>query len=188
MPTIFSHAILASALGGAFQSGQPTKLSGRFWILTAICAIVPDLDVVGFAFQIQYGDMFGHRGLTHSLSFALLVGLITPYIFFSAEHVLRRKLIIYFAAVTFTHPLLDMLTNGGLGVALLAPFGNERFFSAWRPIEVSPIGSDFFSERGIYVLISEIAWIWLPSLVIAFMAMLVWRKRMKTQPADISRT
>ncbi len=188
MPTIFSHAILASALGGAFQSAQPTKLPGRFWILTAVCAVVPDLDVVGFAFRIQYGSMFGHRGLTHSLSFAILAGLITSFIFFSAEHVLRLKLVFYFAAVTFTHPLIDMLTNGGLGVALLAPFSNERFYFPWRPIEVSPLGFGFFSERGMVVVISEIAWIWLPSLAIAFMARLVWRKRMKTQPADISRT
>jgi len=36
--------------------------------------MLPDIDVIGFSFGIQYGDMFGHRGLTHSLCFALLAG------------------------------------------------------------------------------------------------------------------
>jgi len=131
MPTIFSHAIFASALGSAFQSA---KLSARFWILTAICAMLPDLDVIAFGFGIEYGSMFGHRGITHSLAFAILVGLAVPTLFFSSAQIPKWTLALYFAAVTVSHPLLDMLTNGGLGVALFAPFSNERFFFPWRPI------------------------------------------------------
>jgi inner membrane protein len=62
-----------------------------------------------------------------------------------------------------SHPLLDMLTNGGLGVALFAPFSKERFFFPWRPVEVSPIGFNFFSEWGARVLLSEFRWVWLPA-------------------------
>ena len=43
-------------------------------------------------------------------------------------------------ASTLSHGLVDMLTNGGLGVALLAPFDNGRYFFPFRPIEVSPLG------------------------------------------------
>jgi inner membrane protein len=44
------------------------------------------------------------------------------------------------AAAAASHPLLDMLTDGGLGVALLAPLSWERLFFPVRPIPVSPIG------------------------------------------------
>ena len=173
MPTIFSHAVFACALGRTLQSATS---SARFWILSAACAILPDLDVIAFAFGISYSSMLGHRGITHSIFFAILVGVIVSFLF-PKEAAVRWKLALYFAAVTVSHPLLDMLTNGGLGVALLAPFTNERFFSPWRPIEVSPIGVGFFSERGLAVLLSEFVWIWLPSFLIVVTSWLARRGR-----------
>ncbi|HVR39947.1 MAG TPA: metal-dependent hydrolase, partial [Thermoanaerobaculia bacterium] len=41
-----------------------------------IASILPDADVAGFAFGIPYGSMFGHRGFTHSILFALLASLL----------------------------------------------------------------------------------------------------------------
>ena len=68
-----------------------------------------------------------------------------------------------------SHGLLDMLTNGGLGVALFWPFELTRHFAPLTPIAVSPIGlSDFISARGATVLWSEAIWIWMPlTLVVA---------------------
>jgi inner membrane protein len=176
MPTIFSHAIFATAIGKVYTS-EPLPL--RFWLLTAICSMLPDADVVGFIFHIKYGSMFGHRGITHSIAFALLVGIIVGMCCFKQTQISRSKLILYFSLVTLSHPLLDMLTNGGLGVALFAPFSGERYFFPWRPIEVSPIGVRFFSARGLDVFMSEVLWIWLPSvLLIAEMWIvrrLMWR-------------
>ncbi len=58
-----------------------------------------------------------------------------------------------------------MLTNGGLGVELFWPFSEQRLFSAWRVIEVSPLSlSRVFSGRGVVVLQSELLWVWLPAL------------------------
>jgi len=138
--------------------------------------MLPDLDVIAFGFGIEYGSMFGHRGITHSLAFAILVGLAVPTLFFSSAQIPKWTLALYFAAVTVSHPLLDMLTNGGLGVALFAPFSNERFFFPWRPIEVSPIGAGFFSERGLSVVASEALWIWVPSILIVAVSWLARRK------------
>ena len=173
MPTIFSHAVFACALGTALQ---PTTSTARFWILSAACAILPDLDVLSFAHGISYSSTLGHRGITHSIFFAVLVGVIVSFLF-PKEEIVRWKLALYFAAVTVSHPLLDMLTNGGLGVALLAPFTNERFFSPWRPVEVSPIGVGFFSDRGLAVILSEFVWIWLPSFLIVATSWLARRGR-----------
>ena len=72
----------------------------------------------------------------------------------------------YFSAVTASHALLDGLTDGGLGVALLAPFSAGRYFLPWRPLEVSPIGPSFFSTRGLDVLMSEARWVWVPCVLL----------------------
>ena len=169
MPTIFSHAVFASAAGKAYFS-QP--MPTRFWVLTTTCAMLPDVDAIGFAFGLPYDSMFGHRGLTHSIAFALLVGLVVGTFAFGKRTTApgRLQLVLYFTLVTLSHPLLDAMTNGGLGVALFAPFSAQRYFFPFRPIEVSPIGMRFFSERGLEVLASEVVWVWLPGLLIYLVA------------------
>ena len=147
----------------------------RFWILAMLCAVLPDADVVAFAFGVPYDSMFGHRGLTHSLAFALLLALMVVAIFFrDAER--KVALVTFFFFATISHSALDALTNGGLGVALFAPFSDGRYFFPARPVEVSPIGvGSFFSARGLDVIRSELLWIWFPSsLVVA--AVLIFRR------------
>lgn len=176
MPTIFSHAVFAVCAGRSFVS---KSVAVWFWLLTALCAIVPDADVAGYSFGVERGGMFAHRGFTHSIIFAAIFGALIAFV---AKRFLRidfsqSKLTVYFALATLTHPLLDMLTNGGSGVALLAPFSNERFFFPWRPVEVSPIGFGFFSERGIGVILSEIFWLWIPAFALLLIATLIRKKR-----------
>jgi inner membrane protein len=167
MPSIFSHAIFASAVGSAYTA-EPMAMPRRYWVLTSACAMLPDADAIGFAFGVRYDSMLGHRGLTHSIAFALFVGFVVGMFAFEKRSTGPGKfqLVLYFTFVTLSHPLLDALTNGGRGVALLAPFSAERYFFPFRPIEVSPIGMQFFSERGLAVLLSEVIWVWLPALLI----------------------
>jgi inner membrane protein len=123
--------------------------------------------VISFSFGIPYEAMLGHRGLTHSLVFAVLVGFIVARLGFGIWGVGFGMCWVWFAAVTASHGLLDALTNGGRGIAFFAPFSDHRYFFPWRPIQVSPIGVGFFSARGLRVLASEGRWIWLPSAIIA---------------------
>ena len=81
--------------------------------------------------------------------------------------------------ITASHSILDGLTNGGLGVALLAPFDNSRYFFPFRPIEVSPIGLAFFGERGYTVIKSEIIWVWVPALSVVLLKVLFGRTFVK---------
>ena len=128
--------------------------------------MAPDADVLGFRFGIHYGDFLGHRGFTHSLAFAALVALVVVSMRGSVAH--RRALWLYLFVATASHGLLDAFTDGGLGVALLAPFDNTRYFFPVRPILVSPIGiSSFFSQYGLSVITSEASWVWLPSAILA---------------------
>jgi inner membrane protein len=163
MPTILTHAVVPLALG----IGLGTALVSRRLLVAGIAAsMMPDLDVVAFKLGIAYGDAFGHRGASHSLTFALLLGLVA----WSLAPRLRATRLAAFLFVglsALSHAVLDMFTDGGLGVALLWPFSAERFFAPWRVIEVSPIGLQrFFSERGMVVLQSEFVWVWLPAMVV----------------------
>ena len=162
MASAFSHAIVALAMGKAFQRKE---LSWRELVLGALCSIVPDLDVVGLYFGLQYGHLWGHRGLTHSVLFAaLLAGSLLALWYRSKQVVAMMGLFVYFFLCTVSHGVLDAITNGGFGVAFFSPFDTTRYFFPVRPVLVSRIGvSEFVSTYGVRVLASEALWIWMPS-------------------------
>ncbi|WP_413936063.1 metal-dependent hydrolase [Nitrospira sp. BLG_1] len=163
MASAFSHAFVALALGKAI----PHRAMKRPLLLTgAICSIAPDLDVIGFAFGIQYGDLWGHRGMTHSLFFAGLLSAVLVALGYRQESSATKAGIgLYLFLCTASHGVLDALTDGGLGIAFFSPFDPTRYFFPFRPVAVSPIGiGNFFSTDGLRILASEIQWIWLPTL------------------------
>ena len=104
---------------------------------------IPDADVVGFPLGIAYSELLGHRGLSHSLVFAAVLGLAAALLFRQTENRSWRQirhLAMLFMLLAASHGPMDMLTNGGLGIALFSPFDPGRYFWDWRPILVSPIG------------------------------------------------
>ena len=160
---------LAAIMGG--------RVSSRMLLFGVLCAVLPDADVIGFRFGISYADAFGHRGFSHSLAFALLMGCVG---FGTAPLLLRGSRLmgffIGFLAVS-SHILLDAMTNGGLGVAAFWPFDQTRNFCGWRPIRVSPFSlKALLSERGLAVMLSELRWIWAPCLAV-IAAALFFRKK-----------
>ena len=163
MASAFTHAFAAAALGKICYSA---KMDWRFWFLAIASAVLPDADVIGFGFGIEYGDLLGHRGFSHSLLFALLWSLVVVTWGFKRLPRYSKewwRFLGFFFLVTASHGVLDALTNGGLGVAFFAPFDNTRYFFPWRPINVSPIGvAEFFSAWGSAVILSEIKYVWLP--------------------------
>ncbi len=163
MASAFSHAFIALALG---KAPQHPVLTRSVLFLGMICSIVPDLDVTGFYFGIQYGDLWGHRGMTHSLLFAgLLSGALVAMWHRQKARAAQVGICVYLFLCTASHGVLDALTDGGLGVAFFSPFDTSRYFFAARPVAVSPIGiSAFFSEDAFHVLASEMQWIWLPTI------------------------
>ena len=176
MPTIFTHAVAALAVGKASTGAR--RMPARFWLLTALCAMLPDADVISFRLGLR-DSMFGHRGLSHSLFFALIVALLVVWLAFRQARPFKTGwLVLYFFAVTASHGLLDALTDGGSGVAFFAPFDDARYFFPWRPIEVSPLSLDrFFGPRGMEVLQSEFVWVWIPAAALVALAWLFRRLR-----------
>ena len=154
MPTVLTHALLPVAAGMA-------------------AAMLPDADVAMFALGIDYAHAFGHRGASHSLVFALACGLLAACF----ARILKAPpftALLFVALSAASHPLMDMLTDGGLGVALFWPWSDTRHFAPWRVIDVSPFANRFFSARGVEVLLSELRWVWMPTLSLAAMA--AWRR------------
>ena len=163
MASAFGHVAVAYAMG---KTLSPVWATTRFWMLTMLCCLLPDADVLGLMLGIPYEHVWGHRGLTHSILFAVLIGSVMPKLAvsslacWSSEYV---TLAIYFSLVTLSHGFLDAFTDGGLGVAFFAPFDTARYFFPWRPIAVSPIGlTSFFSSWGLGVLFNELVWIGIP--------------------------
>ena len=152
MPSVGHVAVglAASRLPGA------TSARGRVvWALVlVILSCAPDVDVIAFALGIPYAAPFGHRGATHSLFVAAVctaaVAAIAAWMGLPA-----RRMGLVAGLVVATHGLLDTLTDGGLGSALLWPFSNDRFFAPWRPIPVAPIGARLLSPHGLELMLRE---------------------------------
>jgi inner membrane protein len=177
LPTVFSHTAVPLALGlGLGHRAVPPRLL----LAGVVAAMLPDADVIGFRLGVAYSDAFGHRGATHSIAFALVLGLIA----LAAARQLHAGRLAAFLFVGFSacsHGLLDMLTDGGHGVEFFWPLTNERFFLPWRVIEAAPISLQrFASGRGIEVLRSELLWVWLPAAIAC--GALALRRRLAAGP------
>ena len=173
MPTIFTHAFVPLAIAAAVGG---SRISPKLAVAGAVFAVLPDADVVGFRFGLEYADEWGHRGATHSLAFAVICASALALVWKEARSLAA------FAFLTLamaSHGLLDTLTDGGLGAALFWPFDNTRIFAPETPIRVSPIGRGFLSMRGVETLLSELRWIWLPGIVLAFAS---WGIRRAARP------
>jgi inner membrane protein len=143
-------------------------------MLAVVCAVIPDLDILGFFFGLPYGHVLAHRGFFHSPFFNLIVAYAAMAAFFREMESYSSEWFRYFLylfLVGASHGLLDALTTGGLGVAFLAPFDSTRYFLPWTPLPVSPIRiRSFLSRWGWEVMKSEFLWIWVPCFSAALLA------------------
>jgi inner membrane protein len=172
MPSIVSHPAIPLALTPLL----PDELRSPSIIFFGVaCSVLPDLDVVGFRFGVPYDHPLGHRGLSHSIIFAFLLGACLAWLLPVVVQTpptahIRLVLFGFLCLSTLSHGFLDALTSGGLGVAFFAPFDNRRYFFPWRPIRVSPITlRGFFSKRGVQVLRSELQWVWIPAALVTIL-------------------
>jgi inner membrane protein len=132
-------------------------------------SFLPDLDVIAFRLGVPYGAPFGHRGASHSLAVAAFAGLVAALMATLAKReALRLGLLV--TLVMASHGLLDALTDGGMGIGLLWPVDDTRYFAPWRPLPVAPIGRAFLSPRGLGVAAVELLWF------VPLIAWTLWRR------------
>ncbi|WDA42549.1 metal-dependent hydrolase [Erythrobacter sp. BLCC-B19] len=170
MPTIMTHAIVPLAIAAA--AGRQ-RISPRLAFAGVVLAMFPDADVIGFRFGIEYADTWGHRGATHALAFAVIVSAAVALVWREAR---SWAAFAFLALAMASHGLLDALTSGGLGPALLWPASDARIFAPVTPILVSPIGAGFFSARGAATMLSELQLVWLPCCLMAAAGWLIRRR------------
>src|SRR5256885_9604202 len=161
MPTVFSHA--AVGFVATKVAADATAPNRRIAVAAMALAALPDADAL-FISVIPYNSPLGHRGLTHSLAFAAIVGLLVAALFsnigWARPHPFG-SLALLFALVIASHGFFDAMTDGGLGVAFFAPFNNARYFLPWRPIPVAPLSlGGLMTSRGLRVLGWEAGLFW----------------------------
>ena len=139
MPSSLSHAMVAVTLGSLVA---PRKLLRPFLIIGATCAVLPDIDAIGRPFYGGAGDLQtlgGHRGFTHSITFAALLGVVVS----SVTAIDRRwtgqrvRFAVFIAVATALHGVLDLFTSIGATtspVQFLSPFSNRGYAITGHPI------------------------------------------------------
>jgi inner membrane protein len=131
MPSSLSHAMVAVA-GGSMIAPRP--LLRTFLIAGAVCAVIPDADAIGRLWSGggDLGWLGGHRGFTHSVTFAALLGILAPLFTLGRARWDGYRLLfgLFVALATVSHGLLDTTTSVGAvhdGVQLLSPFSSRQF-------------------------------------------------------------
>jgi inner membrane protein len=162
VPTPFTHPAFPLAIAaGLGRERIPLPLAAA----GVLASVLPDADVLAFTLGIPYSHPLGHRGASHSLAFALAMALAAAALH-ARLGATRRAAFAFVLAAAASHPLLDAFTDGGLGVALLWPFSEARFFAPVTPIHVSPIAPRrLFTARAARVFGSEALWVWAPCAV-----------------------
>ncbi|MFY0576251.1 metal-dependent hydrolase [Cystobacter fuscus] len=166
----FGHIAVGLALGRLGGRTASPRRRAAVMVALAALAMLPDADVVAFKVGIPYAAEWGHRGASHSLVLAVLVSLGVAVGTRVARGPALEAGLLAFVAVG-SHGLLDAMTTGGLGAALLWPFTTARYFLPLRPIPVAPIGAGMLSARGVYVVMVELL------LFLPFWGYALWPRR-----------
>jgi len=180
MASAITHFIVGASLALPAIESRSIRRVLKPWaipVTAGLLAVAPDLDTPAMRlFDIPYRSFWGHRGFFHSPFFMLLFcGALAAVA--ARKHGWRAwaSLTVLWAGCAITHPLLDMLTDGGAGVLALYPFSKHRYFFPWHPIHVSPLGiARFFTHAG-YILKSEMPFD-LAALVVGVIAWIANRK------------
>lgn len=199
MCSAITHAVLGLQVA---RIGTGERMPVRYWVAAAALGVLPDIDGVRRTFAPGWNEgMWGHRGVTHSLLAAAVVGGLMTLALFPrgqmpeqagaggvgrargwSSPISRWQVWAVLAAAMALHGLTDMLTNGGSGVAVFAPVSLERERWAFHPVEVSPMSvGRFFSDRGVEILKSEARWVLLPGALVVAAVEVLRRKALRRQ-------
>jgi inner membrane protein len=120
----------------------------------AALAALPDLDVVAVACGTHDHGVFGHRGVSHSLVAAIVLGLASAALAKRLGWPVVRTAVAATLAVA-SHGLIDALGEGGRGIPFLWPLSDARFHSPWRVLPDAPRGLKMLSRPGLVDLAIE---------------------------------
>ncbi len=154
MATLYTHAMVGL---GAARLATSRPMPWAYWGLAALLPVVADFDVFSTA---PYGSLWGHRGITHSLAFALAISTVAAGVSCRYLRVNGWLLAGLFFVVAASHDLLDAMTRGGADIPLFWPL--DSCYGNWGPLPVSDIGFGLPDPRTSRAVRAELLWIWLP--------------------------
>jgi len=105
----------------------------------------------------------GHRGLTHSLLFALWVGLFAASLTFRRFRVSFWSLSALFFVIVASHGLLDAMTRG-VPIPFFWPLADR--YGNWGVTPMPDLGFGLPDPRRSRALRAEMLLIWLPTAVL----------------------
>lgn len=156
----FGH-VAVGLLTGRLHGGEapaagrraPAPLGALFLFMAL--SMLPDADVFLVAIGASDAGPLGHRGASHSFSFALWGALVCALVAGRVGWPVMRTALAGGLALA-SHAVLDGLGAGGRGLMLLWPFSLTRFHSPWRIFPDAPRGLKLLSQAGLFELCAEL--------------------------------
>ena len=120
-----THIALGACLGELFLG---KKIGKKAMLYGAVAASLPDIDFVASFWLSPTGDLLAHRGLTHSICFAVAF-VAGAALFLSRRHrtenVSNVSWLVFLGTAITSHLFLDAFNAYGIG--WFEPFNHHRF-------------------------------------------------------------
>lgn len=119
-----THTVLGACLGEAIAGKKMGKKAMLFGILANN---LPDADVITAFWNTEAHSLLAHRGITHSILFAVLATALMIYLFekwFAKYQLTRKEWLLLIGSGLFLHIFLDACTTYGTG--WFEPFSSYR--------------------------------------------------------------
>ncbi|MEZ4589130.1 MAG: metal-dependent hydrolase [Gemmatimonadales bacterium] len=152
MPSI-SHIAVGMAAGQGVTPSRRHRLAWLLWLVAVSCAA--DLDLGLALFGQPHNSIYGHRGLTHSLGFAVVAALATALLAPRWGRGRGSAAAVGFLAYG-SHLVLDCLNVGSRGVPWFWPLSSAFHSLPWAPIPAVESASEFLTPRAFPVLGAEL--------------------------------
>jgi inner membrane protein len=166
LPSSVAHAAVAVIANQVLARDDRTRTA--VW-LAAAAAVAPDLDTLAWVVRGDRGLSPSHRGVSHSLAVAVAAAAIVTILWHWRRPLQSpARAFSYFALAIASHGLLDSLSSYGSGIALLAPFSDQRFRTPWS----------LFDD-----IVEELVCLWLPAFVFIRLNIGGFRKGQVALPA-----
>ena len=114
-----------------------------FWIISTIISALPDIDYV---FGQEYLSLFGHRGFTHGIFFAVIIGIICAFISIPIVTTVTGQtfiswqfwnFVIFYFGATIAHSIEDSMVC----CRIYDPY-KQKYIKRWYVYNMSQLYSD----------------------------------------------
>jgi inner membrane protein len=135
-----THIAIGACIGDLFLG---KKIGKRAMFYGAIAASLPDIDFIASFWLSPTDDLLAHRGITHSILFALLATVLLSLLFRKPHTTLNisfKTWLLFLGTEIFIHIFLDAFNAYGIGwfepfshirISFNVIFVADPFFSIW---------------------------------------------------------